>query len=82
VVLISGGKAVDAAISTADGSFQILTGVQGRFFLLVSAKSFRQLETPSFYAGRLDPSGCANPLWSRPPELPRLSRRPARPPAC
>ena len=54
VVLISGGKAVDAAISTADGSFQILTGVQGRFFLLVSAKSFRQLETPSFYAGRLD----------------------------
>jgi len=54
VVLISGGKAVGAAISTADGSFQILTGVQGRFFLIVSAKSFRQLETPSFYAGRLD----------------------------
>ena len=26
----------------------------GRFFLLVSAKSFRQLETPGFYAGRLD----------------------------
>jgi iron complex outermembrane receptor protein/vitamin B12 transporter len=54
VVLISGGKAVGAAVSTADGSFQILTGVQGRFFLMVSAKSFRQLETPSFYAGRLD----------------------------
>ncbi len=54
VVLLSGGKAVGAAISTADGSFQIITGVQGRFFLLVSAKSFRQLETPSFYAGRLD----------------------------
>jgi iron complex outermembrane receptor protein/vitamin B12 transporter len=54
VVLISGGKAVGAAISTADGSFQILTGVQGRFFLMVSAKSFRQLETPSFYAGQLD----------------------------
>jgi iron complex outermembrane receptor protein/vitamin B12 transporter len=54
VVLISGGKAVGAAISTADGSFQIITGVEGRFFLMVSAKSFRQLETPSFYAGRLD----------------------------
>ena len=54
VVLISGGKAVGAAVSTADGSFQIITGVEGRFFLLVSAKSFRQLETPSFYAGRLD----------------------------
>ncbi|MGD0681839.1 MAG: TonB-dependent receptor [Terracidiphilus sp.] len=54
VVLLSGGKAVGAAVSTADGSFQMITGVEGRFFLLVSAKSFRQLETPSFYAGRLD----------------------------
>ncbi len=54
VVLLSSGKAVGAAVSTADGSFQIITGVEGRFFLLVSAKSFRQLETPGFYAGRLD----------------------------
>jgi iron complex outermembrane receptor protein/vitamin B12 transporter len=54
VVLICGGKPAGAAISTADGSFQMQTGVEGRFFLLVSAKSFRQLETPSFYAGRLD----------------------------
>jgi iron complex outermembrane receptor protein/vitamin B12 transporter len=54
VVLLSGGKAVGSAVSTADGSYQIITGVEGRFFLLVSAKSFRQLETPSFYAGRLD----------------------------
>ncbi len=54
VVLISGGKAVATAVSTADGSFQIITGVEGRFFLIVSAKSFRQLETPGFYAGRLD----------------------------
>jgi iron complex outermembrane receptor protein/vitamin B12 transporter len=54
VVLISGGKAVGAAVSMADGSFQIITGVEGRFFLMVSAQSFRQLETPGFYAGRLD----------------------------
>ena len=54
VVLLSGGKAVGSAVTVADGSFQILTGVQGRFFLIVSAKSFRQLETPGFYAGRLD----------------------------
>jgi iron complex outermembrane receptor protein/vitamin B12 transporter len=54
VVLLSGGKAVGVAVSTADGSFQMITGVEGRFFLMVSAKSFRQLETPSFYAGRLD----------------------------
>jgi iron complex outermembrane receptor protein/vitamin B12 transporter len=54
VVLISGGKAVTTAVSTVDGSFQMITGVEGRFFLVVSAKSFRQLETPGFYAGRLD----------------------------
>jgi iron complex outermembrane receptor protein/vitamin B12 transporter len=54
VVLISNGKTVGSAVSTSDGSFQILTGVQNRFFLVVSAAGFRQLETPSFYAGQLD----------------------------
>ncbi|MGD0940077.1 MAG: TonB-dependent receptor [Terracidiphilus sp.] len=54
VVLISGGKAVASDVSKADGSFQILSGSQGRFFLVVSASSFRQLETPGFYAGQLD----------------------------
>jgi iron complex outermembrane receptor protein/vitamin B12 transporter len=54
VVLISGGKAVGVAVSDADGSFQILTGVEGHFFLVVNSSGFRQLETPSFYAGRLD----------------------------
>jgi iron complex outermembrane receptor protein/vitamin B12 transporter len=54
VVLICNGSVVASAISTADGSFQILTGVEGRFFLVVSSKSLRQLETPDFYAGRLD----------------------------
>ena len=39
-------QAMASAVSTADGSFQILTGIEGRFFLLVSAKSFRQLQTP------------------------------------
>ena len=54
VILLSGGKAVGTAVSTADGSFQILAGVEGRFFLVVNSSGFRQLETPSFYAGRLD----------------------------
>jgi iron complex outermembrane receptor protein/vitamin B12 transporter len=54
VILISGGNSVSSAVTTADGSFQMTTGVEGRFFLIVSAKSFRQLETPGFYAGRLD----------------------------
>jgi iron complex outermembrane receptor protein/vitamin B12 transporter len=54
VNLFSNGKVIATAVSTADGSFEFLTGVEGRFFLVVSAKSFRQLETPGFYAGRLD----------------------------
>jgi iron complex outermembrane receptor protein/vitamin B12 transporter len=54
VALLSNGKLVASAVSTADGSFQILTGTTGRFFLVVSAKNFRQIETPGFYAGQLD----------------------------
>ena len=54
VVLVSNGAVVASAVSMADGSFQILTGGDGRFFLVVSAKSFRQLQTPDFYAGHLD----------------------------
>jgi iron complex outermembrane receptor protein/vitamin B12 transporter len=54
VSLLSNGKVVAAAVSVADGSFQITTGENGRFFLVVSAKGFRQLETPGFYAGQLD----------------------------
>jgi iron complex outermembrane receptor protein/vitamin B12 transporter len=68
VVLVSNGKVVASAVSTADGSFQILTGADGRFFLAVSAKSFRQLETPGFYAGRLDSierNVVLEPEWAR-----------------
>ncbi len=54
VVLLSNGKVVASSVSTADGSFQITTGTTGRFFLVVSAKSFRQIATPVFYAGTLD----------------------------
>jgi iron complex outermembrane receptor protein/vitamin B12 transporter len=54
VNLFSAGKVVATGVTTADGSYQITTGNEGRFFLLVSAKSFRQLETPVFYAGKLD----------------------------
>jgi vitamin B12 transporter len=54
VTLFSSGSVVATAITTADGSFQILTGATGRFFVVVSAKSFRQVATPGFYAGKLD----------------------------
>jgi len=54
VQLILNGSVVGSAVSGADGSFQILTGQRGRFYLLVSATKFRQMETPGFYAGQLD----------------------------
>ena len=54
VILINKGHTAASAVSTADGSFEILTGVSGRFYLLVSAKSFRELQTPGFFAGRYD----------------------------
>jgi len=54
VVVLCNGKVAATAISTADGSFEVLTGTEGRFFLVVSANSFRQLQTPEFYAGQLD----------------------------
>ncbi|HEU5458673.1 MAG TPA: TonB-dependent receptor plug domain-containing protein, partial [Terracidiphilus sp.] len=68
VALIHRGQVAGSAVSGADGSFQILTGVEGRFYLLVSAKSFRQLQTPGFYAGRLDNierSLVLEPEWAR-----------------
>jgi iron complex outermembrane receptor protein/vitamin B12 transporter len=68
VSLINNGKVVAAAVSTADGSFQMMTGIEGRFYLVVSATSFRQLQTPGFYAGRLDAverNLVLEPEWAR-----------------
>lgn len=54
IAMINKGRIVASAVSLADGSFQITTGVKGRFFLVVSAQTFRQLQTPDFYAGHFD----------------------------
>jgi iron complex outermembrane receptor protein/vitamin B12 transporter len=54
VTIVANGQVLASAVSTADGSFEITTGAEGRFFLVVSAASFRQLQTPEFYAGQLD----------------------------
>ncbi len=54
VILLNQGREVASAVSTADGSFEILTGATGRFYLVIAAKGFRQLQTPGFFAGRLD----------------------------
>ena len=68
VFLVSNGQVVGTAVSTADGSFQVLTGTKGRFFLVVSAAGFREVSTPSFYAGALDNierSVILEPEWVR-----------------
>jgi len=54
VSLVSNGNVVATCVSMADGSFQLTTGSAGRFFLVVTARSFRQLQTPDFYAGQFD----------------------------
>lgn len=54
VLLVLNGQVVNTAVSAADGSFQLMTGTTGHFFVVVKAKSFRQLHTPDFYAGSLD----------------------------
>jgi len=53
VALVQKGNVVTSTISAADGSYELLTGATGRFFLLTSARSFRQIQTPVFYAGRM-----------------------------
>ncbi len=68
VLLVHNGTAVATAASASDGSFQLSTGVQGRFYLMVSAKSFRQLQTPGFYAKSLDTverNLVLEPEWAR-----------------
>ncbi len=54
VSLVSNGRVVASSVSSSDGTFQLTTGSAGRFFLVVTASSFRQLQTPDFYAGQLD----------------------------
>jgi vitamin B12 transporter len=54
IVLFSNGTAVTSTTTGSDGSFQLTTGARGRFYLIVSARSFRQLETPGFYANQFD----------------------------
>jgi vitamin B12 transporter len=54
VVLMNGAKYVAKTVSTADGSYQLVTGQSGRFSLIITAQSFRQLAPPSFYAGAGD----------------------------
>ena len=68
IALVSNGKVVASSVSASDGSYQVTTGTSGHFFLVVSARGFRQLQTPDFYAGQFDSierSLVMEPAWVR-----------------
>ncbi len=68
IALVANGQVVASAVSASDGTFNISTGDSGRYFLVVSAKSFRQLQTPDFYAGQfvsLERNLVLEPEWAR-----------------
>jgi iron complex outermembrane receptor protein/vitamin B12 transporter len=68
ISLLSNGAVVVSGATKPDGSFQLTTGTAGRFFLLVSASNFRQLQTPDFYAGALEAverNVVLEPAWVR-----------------
>ena len=54
VVLLQNGQILALAISRTDGSYQISSSAAGRFYVLISAKGFKQITTTSFYAGPVD----------------------------
>jgi iron complex outermembrane receptor protein/vitamin B12 transporter len=68
VNLVYNGKVIATVRSASDGSFEMTTGIEGRFFLVISASTFRQVETPGFYAGRADSierNLVLEPEWAR-----------------
>lgn len=54
LTLIKGGKIVATGRSGPDGMYSIRTGETGQFYVVVASQTFRQISTPSFYAGVLD----------------------------
>jgi iron complex outermembrane receptor protein/vitamin B12 transporter len=54
VALIDNGQVVVTVRSGADGSYQMSTGSVGRFYVLATGTSFRQVATESFYGAALE----------------------------
>ncbi|HEY0757999.1 MAG TPA: TonB-dependent receptor [Acidisarcina sp.] len=68
VALVQNGSAVSSARTGLDGSYQISSGAAGRYFVLVSGQSFRQLATDSFYGlplGSVERDVVLEPEWVR-----------------
>jgi vitamin B12 transporter len=54
VALVQNGKVVTNTHTDAFGGYTLSCGSGGRFFVLASGPSFRQVSARSFYAGKLD----------------------------
>ncbi len=54
VMLLQNSQIVAIAVTRLDGTYQISSSTSGRFYVLVSAKDFKQITTLSFYAGTAD----------------------------
>src|SRR6202042_1691757 len=54
VGLIYNGNVLVSGRTGPDGGYTLVTPESGRFYVLASGISFRQLQTESFYGGRFD----------------------------
>ncbi|HEX4005158.1 MAG TPA: TonB-dependent receptor [Acidobacteriaceae bacterium] len=54
VALMHDGKVIVAGRTGFDGSYTLVSSDAGRFYVLASGNSFRQLQTASFYGNTLD----------------------------
>jgi vitamin B12 transporter len=54
VALVHNGHVVKTTKTRADGSYQLVSSLSGRFYVLAGGHTFRQMTTKSFYGGQLD----------------------------
>ena len=54
VALVQNGQVLINGRTGPDGGYTLVTAASGRFYVLASGVSFRQLQTQSFYGGRFD----------------------------
>ena len=54
LALVQSGTIVTNGTSGGDGSYTLHSGAAGHFYIVVVSQTFRQITTPSFYAGTLD----------------------------
>jgi vitamin B12 transporter len=54
VALLKNGQVIAQSSTNADGTYRVTTSAGGRFYVLVSAGTFKQVSTQAFFAGPVD----------------------------